>query len=111
MTAKDPYKVIKHQHVTEKAQMLHELKNNKSNRSVRRCESPKYVFVVDSDATKQQIAAALEQIYKDKGLRVVKVNTLNVKPKPRRVRGRSGCTTGFKKAVVTLEIGDSLDNV
>ncbi len=111
MTAKDPYQVIKHQHVTEKAQMLHELKNSESNPSVRRCQSPKYVFVVDPDATKQQIAAALEEIYKDKGIRVVKVNTLNVKSKARRVRGRLGRTSGFKKAVVTLEIGDSLDNV
>ncbi len=111
MSTKDPFQVIKHQRVTEKARTLGELKNNENNRSVRRCESPKYVFVVAQDATKQQIAAALEEIYKDKGIRVVKVNTLNVKGKQRRVRGRIGRTNDFKKAIVTLEKNDTLDNV
>ncbi len=111
MTAKDPYQVIKHQHVTEKTQMLAGLKNSESNASVRRCNSPKYVFIVDPDASKQEIATALEQIYKDQSIHVVKVNTINVKPKARRVRGRLGRTTGFKKAIVTLEENDSLDNV
>lgn len=109
--AKDPYQVIKYQHVTEKAQVLKELKANESNPSVRRCVQPKYVFIVEPTATKQQIAAALEEIYSDKGIKVVKVNTINVKPKPRRVRGRFGQTSAFKKAIVTLEEKDSLDNV
>lgn len=111
MAKKDPFQVIKYQHVTEKAQMLRELKNNESNRSVRRCSSPKYVFIVDTEASKQDIACALETIYKDKGISVVKVNTINVKPKQRRVRGRTGRTSAFKKAIVTLEENDSLDNV
>jgi large subunit ribosomal protein L23 len=41
---------------------------------------------------------------------VVSVNTINVKAKPRRVRGRAGFKAAFKKAVVTLEKGDNLDN-
>ncbi len=108
---KNPYEIIKHQHVTEKAMMLQELKNAESNPSIKRCKSPKYVFVVDQKANKQEIAGALEEIYKDKGIRVAAVNTINVKGKPRRVRGRPGHKSAFKKAIVTLQEGDSLDNV
>lgn len=111
MAQKDPYQIIKHQHVTEKSMVLQELKNAKSNASLARCESPKYVFIVDTKANKHEIAAALEEIYRDKKIKVTAVNTINVKPKARRVRGRLGKTAAFKKAVVTLEKGDSLDNV
>lgn len=108
---KNPYEVIKHQHITEKSRMLQELKNAESNRSLKRCKSPKYVFIVDRDANKREIAEALEEIYEEKKIKVVDVNTINVKGKERRVRGRLGKTASFKKAIVTLEEGDSLDNV
>lgn len=111
MAEKNPYQIIKHQHITEKAKVLQELKNSKSNRSVARCESPKYVFIVDREANKRQIAIALEEIYRDKNIKVKAVNTINVKAKARRVRGRSGFKAAFKKAVVTLDKGDSLDNI
>lgn len=111
MTKKSPYQVIKHQHVTEKSTVLQQLKTMESNPSLKRCKSPKYVFVVDRSANKQEIAQALEEIYHNEGIKVVAVNTINVKPKPRRVRGRPGFTNAFKKAVVTLRDGDSLDNV
>ncbi|HRD54762.1 MAG TPA: 50S ribosomal protein L23 [Parachlamydiaceae bacterium] len=108
---KNPYQVIKHQHVTEKTMMLQNLKNAESNASLKRCKSPKYVFIVDNKANKQEIALALEEIYREKNIKVVGVNTINMKPKARRVRGRLGNTSAFKKAVVTLEENDSLDNV
>jgi large subunit ribosomal protein L23 len=108
---KSPYKVIKHQYMTEKSMMLQQLKTAESNVSLKRCESPKYVFIVDRMANKQEIAKALEEIYHNEGIKVVAVNTINVKAKPRRVRGRSGFTRAFKKAVVTLRPQDSLDNV
>lgn len=111
MAEKNYYQIIKHQHVTEKAMMLQELKNAKSNVSLTRCESPKYVFIVDPKANKHQIANAIEEIYKEKRIKVVAVNTINVKSKARRVRGRLGKKSAFKKAIVTLEKGDSLDNV
>lgn len=111
MSKRSAYDIIKHRHVTEKAMMLQELKNAESNVSLRRCKSPKYVFIVDKAANKQEIAKALEEIYKDRQIRVMAVNTINVKGKPRRVRGRLGLKASFKKAVVTLEEGDSLDNV
>ena len=106
---KDPYQIINHQHVTEKATVLENLKTAVSNPCVARCQSPKYVFIVDPSANKQQIAWALEEIYRDKKIKVVDVNTINVKAKQRRVRGRLGMTKSFKKAVVTLEPGDSID--
>ncbi len=108
---KDPYQIVKHQHVTEKSQMLESLKNAKSNVSLARCESPKYVFIVDPQANKQEIAWAVEEIYRENGIKVVAVNTLNVKSKERRVRGRLGTKKAFKKAIVTLKPGDSLDTL
>jgi len=108
---KDPYQIVKHQHVTEKAQVLEGLKNATSNQSLARCKSPKYVFIVDPTANKQEIAWAVEEIYRDKKVKVADVNTINVKAKQRRVRGRLGMTKSFKKAIVTLAIGDSLDTL
>jgi large subunit ribosomal protein L23 len=104
----DPFQIIKHRHVTEKSTVLEQLKDNQSNRSVRACESPKYVFIVDKKANKPQIAKALEEIYKENKIRVVKVNTITLPPKVRRVRGRIITQSGFKKAVVTLEKGDEI---
>jgi len=111
MASNAPYQVIKHQHVTEKSMMLQRLKTADSNTSVKRCVSPKYVFIVDRNADKRNIAVAIEEIYEKENVKVVAVNTINVKAKARRVRGRAGFTTAFKKAIVTLRPGDSLDNV
>lgn len=111
MAEKSLYQIIKHQHVTEKSMMLARLKTAESNPSLKRCNSPKYVFVVDRNANKQEIANAIEAIYKNEGIKVVAVNTINVKAKARRVRGRPGFKNAFKKAVVTLRPNDSLDNV
>jgi len=47
MVTKNPYEVIKHMHVTEKSMVLENLKEAKGNKSLERCKSPKYVFVVD----------------------------------------------------------------
>lgn len=110
MVQKNPYQIIKHKHVTEKSSVLEGLKNAESNICLKRCSSPKYVFVVDRSANKREIAHAVEEIYKNENIKVIAVNTINVKPKARRVRGRAGFTNAFKKAVVTLRTGDSLDN-
>ena len=107
----NPYKIIKHRYVTEKTTVLESLKKADSNPSLRACKSPKYVFIVDPDANKQQIAVALEKIYENEKIKVTKVNTITVKPKQKRVRGRVGYTKTFKKAIVTLAVDDSLDQV
>lgn len=109
MTLKDPYQIIKHQHLTEKSKMLQELQTADSNPSLRRCESPKYVFIVDSKATKRDIAAAMQAIYPE--IQVVAVNTINVKAKATRRRGRRGWKSAFKKAIVTLEKRNSLEEL
>lgn len=106
---KNPYEIIKHLRVTEKSVVLENLKNNSSNPSVSGFKLPKYVFDVCPSATKTEIKNAVEEIYADSKVKVTKVNTINVKPKPRRVRGRAGFQPAFKKAVVTLSEGDSLE--
>ena len=109
MQNNSPYDIIKARHVTEKAKVLERLQFNSSNPCVKKCDSPKYVFVVDKRANKQQIAQAIEEIYADEKIKVVAVNTVTVRPKGRRVRGRSGMKSGFKKAIVTLEAGDTIE--
>lgn len=109
MTRKSPYSVIKSRYMTEKANVLQNLHTAEGNKSLARCNQPKYVFLVDRNATKTEIAMALEEIYREKGIKVKSVNTINVKPKPRRVRGRKGKTAMKKKAIVTLAAGDMID--
>lgn len=108
MQKKSPYDIVKSRYVTEKSRVLEDLKDNKSNRYVAACEKPKYVFLVEKKAGKREIAKALEEIYAEKSIKVKSVNTITIKPKKKRVRGRIGYKSGFKKAVVTLEKGDEL---
>jgi large subunit ribosomal protein L23 len=109
---KNPYDVIERKYVTEKSTVLEGLQNASSNKSVAKFKLPKAVFLVASDANKHEIAAALEEIYKEQKITVRKVNTIQVKEKPkRRGRGRPGAKGAFKKAIVTLEAGDSLEKV
>jgi large subunit ribosomal protein L23 len=69
-------------------------------------EQNKVVFRVAKDATKDEIADAVEQLFK---VKVVKVNTLNVKGKTKRWRGYPGRRSDIKKAIVTLAEGQSID--
>ncbi len=106
---KNPYEIIKNRRVTEKGRVLENLVNAKSNKSLSRCQSPKMVFDVDMKANKTQIADAIEEIYKDNKVKVVKVNTVIVGSKQRRVKGFLGETAAYKKAVVTLRPGDTIE--
>lgn len=105
------YDIIKHMLVSEKASVLMGLKKAESNASLRKCKSPKYVFVVDVKANKHEIKVAVEEIYKKKGIKVVSVNTISGKSKRRMFRGVVGETKPYKKAVVTLREGDSIDEL
>jgi len=69
-------------------------------------ENNVYTFEVAKDATKPQIARAVEEIF---DVKVIKVNTMNVSGKPRRVRYALGKTKNWKKALVTLAEGDKID--
>ena len=111
MKRRTPYQVILSRHVTEKSVTLGELENAESNPSLAKCRFPKAVFIVHPEATKPEIARAIEAIYAAQKVRVTRVNTVTVKPKRRRVRGKVGFKAGFKKAVVTLEPGDRLEEV
>ena len=59
----------------------------------------KYTFKVAQEATKTQIKVAVEDIF---GVKVARVNTVNVDGKKKRMGKYEGTTTGYKKAVVTL---------
>ncbi len=63
-------------------------------------EQKKYVFAVLKDATKPEIAKAIEEIFK---VNVKCVNTINMKKKPKRVRYQLGYKSAWKKAIVTLK--------
>ena len=69
-------------------------------------EQNKVVFRVAQDATKDEIAEAVQELFK---VTVVKVNTMNVKGKTKRWRGRLGRRSDVKKAIVTLAEGQSID--
>jgi large subunit ribosomal protein L23 len=66
----------------------------------------RYTFEVAKTASKPQIAQAITDIF---GVTVTSVNTMNVTGKPRRVRAAKGKTRDWKKAVVTLKEGDSIE--
>ena len=66
----------------------------------------RYTFEVAKTSNKIEIAKAIQEIF---NVTVVKVNTMNVKPKPKRVRVAKGYTRTWKKAIVKLAEGDSID--
>ena len=86
------YQVVVAPVITEKATMLN--------------ETGQVTFRVTLDATKPEIKAAIEQLF---GVTVTAVNTLVVKGKTKRFRGREGSRSDWKKAIVTLAHGQSID--
>ena len=86
------YDVIVAPHITEKSTLL--------------SEQNAVVFKVAKDASKPQIKAAVEGLF---GVDVVAVNTIVVKGKAKRFRGRPGQRSDWKKAMVRLAEGQSID--
>ena len=68
--------------------------------SVDMLESKKYCFKVMKNATKPEIANAVEVMF---GVQVQSVNTVNMKRKPKRLGMNSGYTPAWKKAIVQLK--------
>ena len=68
-------------------------------------ETGQYVFRVDARATKFQVKTAVAKIF---NVHPVACNMINVKGKPKRLRGRAGKTSSWKKAVVRLSPGESI---
>ena len=79
--------------ITEKATALQETCN-------------RYAFRVTLRAGKPEIRRAVEELFK---VKVIKINTMRVPGKPRRWRGRAGQTSAWKKALVTLAEGQTID--
>lgn len=75
-------------------------------KSYRNAEEGKYTFRVHPDANKIEIKNAIEKLFK---VKVVQVNTLNVKPKRKRLGKYEGRTRKWKKAIVTLAPGDKIE--
>ncbi|GAA0606973.1 50S ribosomal protein L23 [Craurococcus roseus] len=69
-------------------------------------EQNQVVFKVQIDATKPEIKAAVEGLF---NVKVLAVNTMVVKGKTKRFRGRQGQRSDWKKAMVRLAEGQSID--
>lgn len=65
-----------------------------------------YTFEVDPRSSKQQIRAAVEEVF---GVKVLRVNTMNRQGKLKRYGYKMGRRKNVKRAVVTLAEGDSID--
>ncbi len=89
----DPHQIIVRPVISEKSYNLIETENQ-------------YTFQVDKRANKDQIKRAVEEAF---DVRVYKVNTLNVKSKPKRQGLTRGRTATWKKAVVRLAEGERIE--
>ena len=69
-------------------------------------EFNKMVFKVHKGASKNSIKKSIEKIFK---VNVIKINTINLKGKTKLVKGKKSIKTGYKKAIVTLKKGQSID--
>jgi large subunit ribosomal protein L23 len=89
----NPFEIIKTVRLTEKGTRQSEKYNQ-------------YTVVADRLATKPQIKQAVQELFK---VKVMKVNTLNVRGKVRRKRtSQAGRASNWKKAIVTLKDGDKI---
>ena len=66
----------------------------------------KYIFEVRNDANKINIKTTIEEIYK---VKVQKLNSLNVKSKPKVFKGQRGTRSELKRIIVTLKEGNTID--
>jgi large subunit ribosomal protein L23 len=86
------FDVLLSPHITEKASLL--------------AEQNKVVFKIALDASKDEVASAVEAIY---NVKVTKVNTIVTKGKTKRFKGIMGRRNDVKKAIVTLAEGQAID--
>jgi large subunit ribosomal protein L23 len=96
MKATHPYHVIQSPILSEESTIQTESKN-------------KYTFKVNPRANKNQIRDAIEQLFEN--VKVVSVNTMNYQGKTgnQRATGNTGRRPNWKKAIVTLREGDTID--
>lgn len=89
---KNPRDIIKQPLITEKSYSL--------------AGQNKYSFIVNPSVNKVEIRKAVEKLFK---VTVLKVNTVNVKGKPVRVRNIPGYRPDRKKAIVTIKEGEKIE--
>lgn len=89
------YNLIRRPLVTEKSTTLQDLRNQ-------------YTFEVADKANKSEVRKAVETLF---NVKVVKVNIVSVPGKARRVFGRPGMSPAWKKAIITLRKGDTIEVV
>lgn len=89
----DHYRILEKPLVTEKSTLMQEQGN-------------RVMFQVKKTANKMQIKDAVENIFK---VTVLEVNTINVKPRQRRMGRHVGMSKAWKKAIVLLKDGDKID--
>jgi large subunit ribosomal protein L23 len=87
----DPAKIIIEPIVTEKSNLMR--------------DSGKYAFKVDSRANKIQIMQAVRELF---NVHPVTCHIMRVKRKPKRVRYQLGYTAEWKKAIITVRAGESI---
>ena len=90
---KDHYSILKKPLITEKSNLMKD-------------ELNQIAFEVDKRANKIEIKESIEKIFK---VHVVKVHTLTMKGKKKRVGQSQGRRPDWKKAVITLKEGDTID--
>ena len=87
------YDVVRRPVVTEKSTSMQAMRNQ-------------FTFEVATSANKVEVKKAIEALF---SVKVVKVNIITLPGKQKRAFGRPGQTKPWKKAVVTLKQGDSID--
>ena len=79
---------------------------NVTEKSTSLSEFNKIVFKVDKNANKKSIKKNIEKIFK---VNVIKINTVNMKGKVKLVKNKKSFKPGYKKAIITLKKGQSID--
>ena len=87
------YDIVRRPVVTEKSASMQAMRNQ-------------FTFEVAASANKVEVKKAIETLF---SVKVVKVNMVSMQGKTKRTFGRPGSTKPWKKAVVTLKQGDSID--
>ena len=69
-------------------------------------EQNKIIFKVPTGANKKNLKKTIEKIFK---VNVIKINIINQEPKLKKKQGRKAYKSGYKKAIITLKKGQSID--
>lgn len=77
-----------------------------TDKTIRLTESRKYSFLVNLDSNKSEIKIAIENLFQ---VKIIKINTCNLPRKKKRVGKFAGWKAQYKKAIVTLSEGETIN--